>query len=363
LPSVAQTDLARWKTWYTGNFNNEKARLTLLNVYLKLKKGNLWRYVKGPGSQRMGEGNIEIQATNVNAFKTALDGRNDFVGPDASSDKWSAREHKVMGSLHFKHNKDWGHAVDEVQVHIDTFGLRSLLFHGYTQEGYKNPYGIRNVLNQQGYDKAVLFGKPIPVTQRITVPAINITGRKPLPRLRKIKPAVPPGIIPGEDIGDILNRLKLGEARKYVPPLKPHTAGVPPAYRHNVPPQWKIPRGQKNPFPSQLPPLSMRQRQNWLRQYYKTNPIAAQRARNEAKTIISHARTHLGSPSTEAIHDARRRHIPIGQMNPYPSQVSKLPMGQRQGWLRTYYQVNPRAANQARNDARTIINLAHTHLR
>jgi len=310
----------------------------------------------------MGAGNIEFTATNLNALKAALNSRNGFIDPGKSSDKWSSREHKVLGSLHFKHNKDWGHALDEVQVHIDTFGLRAPLLHWQMQQGYKDANGIRNILSQQGYDRSVLFGKPAASPQRFTMPTINITGRKPLPKLRKIQPSVPPGIIPAEDIGEILKRWKLGDAQKYVPPLKPHVARVPPSFQHNAT-KWNIPRGQTTPFPSQLPPLSMRQRQAWLRRYYQVNPRAALQAHNEAKAIISHANAHLRSRSFAETHNVHQRRIPIGQSNPYPSDVSKLPMGQRQGWLRQYYRLNPQAAVRARNDARTIINLAHAHLK
>ena len=46
LPSAAQRDLAHWKTWYSGNRTSDKSRLTLLNVFVRLKATNLWQYVK-----------------------------------------------------------------------------------------------------------------------------------------------------------------------------------------------------------------------------------------------------------------------------------------------------------------------------
>ncbi len=57
------------------------------------------------------------------------------------------------------------------------------------------------------------------------------------------------------------------------------------------------------------------------------------------------------------------RKVPTGRINPFPREVNGMPFGARQGWLRNYYRANPVAAQQARREARTVINWAHRHLR
>ena len=55
--------------------------------------------------------------------------------------------------------------------------------------------------------------------------------------------------------------------------------------------------------------------------------------------------------------------VPRGRIDPYPREVNRAPMAERQNWLRTYYRENPMAAQQARSEARTMIEWAHKYLR
>lgn len=55
--------------------------------------------------------------------------------------------------------------------------------------------------------------------------------------------------------------------------------------------------------------------------------------------------------------------VPTGRREPFPKIINRYPQGNRQSWLRSYYHANPMAAQQARSQARTIINWAHKHLR
>ena len=313
LSQNAQNDLANWKNWYISNRTNGERRLTLLNVYSKLKSNNLWQFVKGPSSGSTSKGNLRFEVTNVNDFKQKLRNSDDFGNPETSSKKWSSREHRILGSLHFKHNSDWGHATNEVQAHIDTFGLIAPLLHWETQEGYKNVHGIRNLLCEQGHDRSTLFGVPSTAPRLIRVGPFQIKGRKPLPRLRKIWPPVKEGIIPGPDIGDILNSRRMGQIRNYVPPLKTHKPRVPPPYKHHAY-RWKIPTGQINPFPPQVSNVLGKHRQDWLRTYYQTNPAAAMRARNEARTIINWAHKHLTSPPSSIRTPTQLGYNPLRQI-------------------------------------------------
>jgi hypothetical protein len=58
-----------------------------------------------------------------------------------------------------------------------------------------------------------------------------------------------------------------------------------------------------------------------------------------------------------------RWRIPTGRRDPFPRDISQIPMGDRQSWLRSYYRANPPAAERARSEARTMIDWAHRHLR
>ncbi len=178
LPQNTQKDLANWRNWYISHRINE--RLTLLNVYSKLKRKNLWQFVKGPSSVPTSKGKFEFVVTNVNDFKRNLRNRKDFDSPETSSQEWDSRERLIYAPLHFKHVKGWGHATNEVQAHIDPFGIGAPLLHWKTQEGYKDVHGIRNMLVSQGYDRSVLYGVPSSRARRVIhIPPILIKGKKP----------------------------------------------------------------------------------------------------------------------------------------------------------------------------------------
>lgn len=54
--------------------------------------------------------------------------------------------------------------------------------------------------------------------------------------------------------------------------------------------------------------------------------------------------------------------VPRGQREPFPRQVTGIPLGERQSWLREYYQTNPLASLQAQTELRTLTQWAHRHL-
>lgn len=55
--------------------------------------------------------------------------------------------------------------------------------------------------------------------------------------------------------------------------------------------------------------------------------------------------------------------VPRGRLDPFPAHVAELPLGQRQPWLRAYYEANPLARLQARGQARDMIRFANRTLR
>ena len=156
LPNHAQNDLKNWKNWFIGYQSNDELRLTALNIYVKLKYLGLWKFVKGPAGNT-NKGCLNFVVNNVRDFKDALRRRKDFTVPESSSQEWSSRENRVLGSLHFKHNQDWGHTPTVVQAHVDLFGLSAPLFHWKTKEKYQDVYGIRNMLLGQGLDRKSLL--------------------------------------------------------------------------------------------------------------------------------------------------------------------------------------------------------------
>lgn len=182
LPDLAQTDLmARGYTqaWFEGK--PPEVRLTVLNLYVKLKGMSLWDFVGSEHST--GLGTLVFANPNIDDFKKTLTDREDFTSPEKSEEEWSSREMRVSGQLHFKHFKGWPKTV--VEAHIDQHGLlmRSkwwwIIFpvplvemgiHALTYESYKDVQGIRDILLGQGWWPEPLKGVksegdyPLPIT-------------------------------------------------------------------------------------------------------------------------------------------------------------------------------------------------------
>lgn len=74
-----------------------------------------------------------------------------------------------------------------------------------------------------------------------------------------------------------------------------------------LPPRWQVPRGRTEPFPHEVIKFQMRDRQSWLRDYYEVNPLAAQRARRQARTIIDWAHKHLRDNRSKPFHSQFQR--------------------------------------------------------
>jgi hypothetical protein len=176
LPAYARKDLAGSaydQSWFDAR--DDRTRLTVLNLHVKLSGMGLWHYVGKRGNTSVGA--LEFQASNVNSLKARLANFSDFERPGDSPKEWDSREARVRCSLHFKHLEGW--VDDTVQAHIDTYGLSCgsstvghicavalgpahLLYY----DGYQDVLDIRDTLLEQGWDRACLVGKnePIPRT-------------------------------------------------------------------------------------------------------------------------------------------------------------------------------------------------------
>ncbi|PWB58134.1 MAG: hypothetical protein C3F18_03015 [Nitrosomonadales bacterium] len=170
LPAYAQADLmSRYydQEWFESH--DDISRLTVLNMYVKLKGTNLWRFVASESGT--GPGTLDFVCTDITGLKNDLRNRDDFTSPEESPAEWSSREMSSRGSLHFKHFKGWPET--KVQAHIDQYGLllRSkwwwllpivpliqMAIHGLTYESYKDAFGVRDILLAQGWDPAPLKG-------------------------------------------------------------------------------------------------------------------------------------------------------------------------------------------------------------
>ena len=179
LPPDAQKDLASREydeAWFRTH--GPEMRLTVLNLYVKLSGLQLWEFVDTQSNTKVGV--IEFLCSKIDGFKDTLRKRDDFTSPEESEEEWSSREMRAVGQLHFKHFKGWPKTL--VEVHIDQAGLlmRSkwwwlfppvpllqMLGHGLSYESYKDVYGIRNILLDQGWYSAPLIGMtPVPVKER-----------------------------------------------------------------------------------------------------------------------------------------------------------------------------------------------------
>jgi hypothetical protein len=172
LPDYAQRELAVCgydAAWFASQAQAPIMRLTVLNLYVKLKGLDLWRYVgKETDSQ---PGCLHVLLTAAEELKALLRERDDFTNPQDSPDSWDSREKRADGALHFKHFAGWPEA--KVQAHIDPHGLLlhsplwwlmpviplgQMLAHAADPTGYTEVYAIRDLLLDQGWDKAPLTG-------------------------------------------------------------------------------------------------------------------------------------------------------------------------------------------------------------
>jgi hypothetical protein len=163
LPAYYQDDLKPWEPYLTEG--DDILRLTVLTLYVKLKGLDLWRFVGTPENST-GGGRLEFLCTDINGLAKVLRGREDFSTPNLSKPEWASREWKGKGALHFKHFPGWEPA--KLQAHIDkeglTFNPLQLVLHAidWLQDGYKDVYGNRRILLQQGWDPVPLVGVPPP---------------------------------------------------------------------------------------------------------------------------------------------------------------------------------------------------------
>lgn len=170
LPKNVQTDLAQ--SGYTQNWyqvNGPDIRLTVLNLYTKLKYMGLWQFVGSKSNTSRGV--LEFTCSDVNGLKGTLRSRGDFTRPEDSPKDWSCREMRISGQLHFKHDKGWNWPDTKVHAHIDQIGLIPKnkgekvlvpvigVVHIITYESYKDVYGIRDILLGQGLESKPLIGE------------------------------------------------------------------------------------------------------------------------------------------------------------------------------------------------------------
>jgi hypothetical protein len=173
LPPLAQRDFvaAQYdKEWYKRS--TDLVRVTLLNNYVKLKGMTLWHHVaKRNAKTDAAPGLLLFLASDILTLRRVLDRRPDFSWVDSSLDKWTSRESRFKGSLHFKHFANYG--VSGMQCHIDQLGLclrNPILripgyivtgpahWHDWRTDSYKDVFEIRELLLEQGWDREVLLG-------------------------------------------------------------------------------------------------------------------------------------------------------------------------------------------------------------
>ena len=173
LPDYAQSELAAAgydAAWFTAQAELPILRLTVLNLYVKLRGIGLWQFI----SREQGTlpGGLHFLCSAIDDLKAALRASTDFTSPHDSRDDWESRERRAVGALHFKHFTGWPES--QVQAHIDPRGLllHSLLWwimpviplgqmiaHAADPTGYTEVYRIRDILLDQGWDKAPLTGQ------------------------------------------------------------------------------------------------------------------------------------------------------------------------------------------------------------
>ncbi len=173
LPPYAQAELAAagfGADWFGSRRGDDVMRLTVLNLYVKLRGLGLWKFVRGDAGTSTA-GCLEFTCSDVSAFRAALDGHPDFTRPgDLDEESTFAREKKADGSLHLKQFDGYAES-SRLQAHIDPVGLYSdseaaipidpvqALAHWIDdeQKGWTDVFKIRALLLSQGWDPAPLW--------------------------------------------------------------------------------------------------------------------------------------------------------------------------------------------------------------
>ena len=126
LPSATRSDLESvgcGRSWYEGI--RPEHRIGSLNVYMKLKRINLWDHVDrvvlpvantGPDEA----GKFDFIAKDPARLRAELRSRPDFGDPGTAQLGWTSREDVNDTSLHFKH---FGSNPARINAHIDKSGL------------------------------------------------------------------------------------------------------------------------------------------------------------------------------------------------------------------------------------------------
>lgn len=176
LPQETQTELAErgiTSAWFDQQI--EATRLTVLNLYVKLRGMHflhyVWRIYGEDITKPGGRGNFHFDA-NVSALKKRLTMDPRFTSPESGSVEWTSREMRYTGALHFKHFQGWSSA--KVQAHIDPAGAWltnpvtrmpaapwTWTRHGidYSERGWENVFKIREILLRQGWWPQALLGE------------------------------------------------------------------------------------------------------------------------------------------------------------------------------------------------------------
>jgi len=185
LPSYAREELEAKA--YSGDWFDRQipeTRLTILTLYVKLRGMQLWEHIRGVMIDETNQypGRLNFIANDVNALKQDLRSRWNFRDPEPSNvQKWDSAEKRATGALHFKHFESW--PPDKVEAHIDQAGvwLGSKAFwwvgvpvtglrHLIAYDSYQDPFGIRDILLRQGWDRQTLLGTAAATVQRKGLP-------------------------------------------------------------------------------------------------------------------------------------------------------------------------------------------------
>ncbi len=171
LPDYVQGHLST-SNYGQGWFDKQSdlRRMTVLNLYVKLRGMRLWQFVNVNSTTPLTkDGCLEFTTNNVRLLKSELTNRWNFRTPEDSMKEWDSPEKRATGALHFKHFTGWSDS--KVQAHIDQAGLwlgnKAFWWAGIPVTGprhlaaydsYKDVFGIRDILLEQGWDRQALLG-------------------------------------------------------------------------------------------------------------------------------------------------------------------------------------------------------------
>lgn len=155
LPEAAQKELIDMGLDYAYMSANPQQRMSILNIWTKMKADKLWAYVTDIHFTNE-PGQLELHILDMKGFRQDLSQRSNYTNPTKKFYNifskvllWDSSSKDATGQIHFKQFRGM-EARSTVMAHIDAVGflwnLKQMFRHWKHQDDWKNPYVANEAL-------------------------------------------------------------------------------------------------------------------------------------------------------------------------------------------------------------------------